>query len=396
MTYAPPPRHRYPDCLITPYHDTSLGLGIEARAAPVSGTWSATARAYFYPIAPVEPFTVAKAYWCNGATVGTDSIDIGVYRMTDLTTGRMDLIRSTGAVLSAGTVSRVQETATWKVARANITSGNSSSDATSYDTASVTLKTGRLYIMSVVNTKASADVVSAITGGPTFTSRRTTQFSGTAYRVSLWTAVPTVDYTGVLTIDFGGGNTQTACVWALEEFSGVDTTTDDGIVQTATGTGTSVTPLATLAAFGSASNATFGINANVSDTTTTPGTGFTEIVDISSATPVACLQTQWRVDNDTTSDGTITSAAWGAIAAEVMADASPFIIPPDMPGTADLYMAMTVSGGTATFLRAGPAGFLAGMRELASMFPLSSSCVPGALSAVRLPLGGFSSRTLIG
>ena len=52
---------------------------------------------------------MSKAFWCNGATTGTDSIDIGIYRMTDMTTGRCDLIRSTGAVLSAAPASAVQE-----------------------------------------------------------------------------------------------------------------------------------------------------------------------------------------------------------------------------------------------------------------------------------------------
>lgn len=401
MIYVPGPRHPVNPVVINPYQQLLMfrqgGTGV-----PASGTWGTAARALFYPLEVWEPFVVAKAYWCNGATVGTDFIDIGAYLMTDMTTGRLDMIRSTGAVLSAGTVSVAQEAPGWRIARAQITSGNSSTDATSYATASVTLKAGRLYLLSVVNTKASADVISAVTGGPTFTSRATTQFNGTAHRVSLWSAVPTTDYTGTLTIDFGGGNTQTACVWSLLECSGVDTTTTDGIVQTATGTGSSTTPLATLGAFDSADNATFGINANVSDTTTTPGAGFTEMSDNNAATPAACMQTQWRVDNDTTSDGTITSAQWGAIAAEIKADtASPFVIPPTLIGVTNVYMGFCVSGTTATVMRGVSPniwnGQAAGMLQLASAFPLPSSLIP--VSAVTAPnnvLAGFSLRSLIG
>ena len=52
--------------------------------------------------------------------------------------------------------------------------------------------------------------------------------------------------------------------------------------------------------------------------------------------------------NDTTVDGTITSGAWGAIAAEIKADASAFVIPPAMPGAPNVYMGMAVAGTTAT------------------------------------------------
>src|SRR6185369_12852358 len=138
----------------------------------------------------------------------------------------------------------------------NITSGGSTTDATSYATASVTLKTGVLYLLSVSNTKASAaNAVSSIDGGPTFVSRSTTTFApSTAGRISIWSCVPTTDYTGTLTINFGGGNTQTNCGWNLNAFYHVDTATNDGIVQNAVGTGTGTTALATLAAFGSANN----------------------------------------------------------------------------------------------------------------------------------------------
>jgi hypothetical protein len=245
--------------------------------------------------------------------------------------------------------------------------------------------------------------VSAITGGPTFTSRASTLFNANANRVSLWSAVPVIDYTGALTIDFGAGNTQTGAAWTLVEMSGVDTTTTDGIVQTAVGTGNSTTPLATLGAFAHANNAAIAFHANVGDSTTTPGAGWTELDDTAAAaTPAQYLETQWRVDNDTTADATITSGQWGSIAAEIKADASPFVIPPSLPGQPRVYWAMTASGSTATVIRANMIGAqlaAQGGLELVTTTVLPSSCIPTVLGASVVGprrLAGFSSRSLIG
>jgi len=397
MIYTPPPRFRLSNITIMPTGDEMGGATGGITGAGVSGTWSNANTAVLYPIYLIEPFIVAKAFWANGSTVGTDSIDMGVYLMTDIVTGRIDLIRSTGPVLSAN-ADVVQASGTWKVAAnaAAITSGNDSTDSTTYTTASVTLKAARLYLLSFANTAASAAAPSGIAGGGTWTSRSSTQFNGTAHRNSIWSCVPTVDYVGTIVITFGA--TQTACTWGLNEFSGVNTTTNDGIVQQAVGTGTSVTPLATLAAFGSANNATFGALGNVSDTTTTPGTNFTELSDTNAATPTVCLQTQWRIDNDTTVDGTITSAAWGACAVELKASTDAFIIPPSLPGNPNVYMAMNMSGVTATIRRIvtnAVDGSSAGFVQVVSAFPLPSTATAVVPTTTRMPVAGFSLRTLI-
>lgn len=202
----------------------------------------------------------------------------------------------------------------------NIAAGTSSSstDANNYVTGTVTLKAGRLYLMAVENSKgsATADVVSSITGGPTFTSRSSVAYNTNLNRVSIWSAVPTADYTGTLTINFGGV-TQTGAVWALTEVSGVDMSTTDGIVQQATGTGNSGTALATLAAFASTANFTFGAMAHAAATATTFGSGFTESSDQTTATPAQALETEHLLGNDTTVDATFTSAQWGACAIEL-------------------------------------------------------------------------------
>lgn len=360
---------------------------------PASGNIGTANRAVFIPLNLLDPFLVAKAFWCNGTTASTDSVDIGVYNMTDISTGRLDLIRSTGAVLASG-ASVVQDTATFRTARANLTASSSSTDAATYALASVTLKAGRLYLLSVENSHgSSASAVSAITGGPTFTSRSTTQYNGTLNRTSIWSAVPTADFTGVLTIAFGG-TTQTGACWSLEEFAGVDTSSNDGIVQQAVGTGNSATALATLAAFGSANNATFGAHGHAAATATAPGAGFTETADVTTATPAQALETAWNVGNDTTVDATFTSAQWGSCAVEIKADASAFVIPPGRT-----YLAIGATGTTTTFLNSSPGGprVMAGGGLIASSaLPLLSSVIGAVGNQSVIPICGFSSRTLLG
>ncbi len=400
--WIPPDRSAYPGVIITPFHDVSVGLSDNFIQAPASSAVGVSSQAIFYPVRCAVPFVVSKAFVLNGATVGTDSWDLGVYRMTDMTTGRLDLVRSTGAVVSAGTINRLAEASAWKVAAnsAAITAGNDSTDSATYTTASVTLKAGKLYIAAVENSAASAGTISSITntGAPTFAAApatSTTQYNGTANRISIWTCVPTVDYTGTLVITFGA--TQTGCVWAINEFSGVDTTTNNGIVQSAVGTGTSVTPLATLAAFGSANNATFQCHGHAAATATTAGTGFTELSDTTTATPAQALETEWTVANDTTADATITSAAWGAVAVEIKADASSFVIPASMPGAPNTYLAFTCNGSTATFFLTNPAvtNFRPAGVLTASNFPLPSNLIPSTPSGSQTKvLFGFSSRSL--
>jgi hypothetical protein len=288
----------------------------------------------------------------------------------------------------------------WSIARTLLLNSSSTADATSYATASVTLKAGRLYLLCVGNSKAaSADVVSGVTGGPTFTSRASGYYGGTTTaRLSVWSSAPSTDYTGTLTISFGG--TQTNCSWVLVECSGVDTSVSDGVVQVVANSGSDTNPKVDLAAFGSASNATFFCASNNNDQTTTPAPGFTELSDWDGV-GVINMETQWRVDNHRNPSGTISSGAWAAIALEIKCDTSPLVIPPSTPGNPNVYMAISASGTAATFLRQQPFAstlVMGGILSLASTFPLPSVAMAGAngANATRRHLAGFSLRSLIG
>lgn len=216
------------------------------------------------------------------------------------------------------------------------------------------------------------------------------QFNSNLNRVSIWSAVPTSDYTGTLTIDFGG-TTQTGCCYSLAAFSNVDTTTNDGVVQTATGTGNSTTPLATLAAFGSADNGTFGAFGQAAAANGTPSTSYWELGDVTAATPAQSLQTDYRPDNDTTVDETITSAQWGAVAAELKSRGTGiWTLPPGQ-----YWFGMWGNGTTATITRLTTVamqmyGYL--QNSLTSGLPLTATPATQAGSS-SFPIAGITSRS---
>lgn len=149
--------------------------------------------------------------------------------------------------------------------------------------------------------------------------------SSSRRRMTLLYGICSSTTTGTLGIDFGG-QTQTSDIWILEEIaSGFDATTP--IVQAANAYSmsavTSIT--ATLAAFGSANNATygcFGVSNGTRDPS--PGSGFATITPfVTSAEAGVGLETEFRVDNDTTVDFTFGSdSELGCIGVEIKAAAA--------------------------------------------------------------------------
>jgi hypothetical protein len=312
----------------------SMGGGVPASNAMVAN------RIIYVPFFVRRPYAIERYFWQNGATVGTDNVQVGIYDAD------FNLLNAGARAVTSGS-NAIQYTEPG-VHFQLITNNGSSTDATSYATASGTWRKGVTYLVCVENSHGtSANAVSTISGGPTFASRATTQYNGTLNRTSIWSAQGDGS-TGALTIDFGGGNTQTGCVWSVIACYGVDQATNDGVVQGVTGTGTSTTPLATLAALGSANNGVLGAHGQAANATFTPGTGLFELSDSGTATPAQALEVECGT-NDTTVDATITSAAWGSCAVE-MKTASSFILP-RMRG----WIAVWSSGATTTMFRGGTA-----------------------------------------
>lgn len=221
----------------------------------------------------------------------------------------------------------------------NKTSGIDNTDATSYTTASIT-PTSNCLILATVSTRMAAAAPNEPTAsgcGLTWVVVQSVIFddTGTQKRKTTFRGMGASPSSGTVTFDFGG-QTQTNCVWIIDEASGVDTSGTNGsgaIAQSVTAaphlggaTGTSIT--ATLAAFSSADNATYGVFTNDgTDFAFTVGSGFTqlaEINDIASGENTLAMMSEWKSTNDTTVDASLSgvAAALGGIAIEIVAAAT--------------------------------------------------------------------------
>mgnify|MGYP000930239427 CR=1 FL=1 len=215
------------------------------------------------------------------------------------------------------------------VSGSNLTVGSSATDATSYNTASVSPTSNNLVLVSVANSLSGTPTTPSLSGnGLTYVQVNTVVYdaSGTQRRLTTFRALGASPSAGAITISFGA-TTQLNCIWVVDQFSGVDTSGTNGsgaVVQSATNSATSA-PSAltvTLAAFGSANNATYGsFSWNDNANTATPGTGFSELNEHQQATEQISIQSQWRADNDTSVDVSLTGATGeiGGIAVEIKA-----------------------------------------------------------------------------
>jgi hypothetical protein len=222
----------------------------------------------------------------------------------------------------------------------NKLNGLSDSGATSYATASWTPSANTLYFASVVTrTGITADptqptasgngltwvVVASIVFDNTSSSRR---------RVTLFRAMGASPTTGALTFD-EAGQSQTNAEWSIEEITGTDLTGTNGsgaIVQFVTNfdaSGTALSLAATLAAFSSVNNATFGtFGAGSAGGATTAGSGFTKLADVVGSTSTKVC-TEWKAANSTTVDFTNdTTAELCVIAVEIKAAVATTSLPP--------------------------------------------------------------------
>lgn len=58
---------------------TPIGNQITSGTAFASAAWPSASLAFFIPFRIAQPYTVANVYWFNGATVGTNTVQGGVY-----------------------------------------------------------------------------------------------------------------------------------------------------------------------------------------------------------------------------------------------------------------------------------------------------------------------------
>ena len=186
------------------------------------------------------------------------------------------------------------------ITAANLTTLSDATDTNSYTTPSVSPGSNKLVLVTVESWGITASTIPTLTGAGMTWVQVTTIQSGDYYRTTLFRSLNVSPGSGALTIDFAGVN-QDFCIVSVDEFTNVDTTGTNGsgaIVQSATNSSASASTLTvTLAAFGSANNATFGgFGVGAFSSSPTAGTGFALLSSISR------MCTEWRNDNDTSVD----------------------------------------------------------------------------------------------
>lgn len=230
-----------------------------------------------------------------------------------------------------------------------LTSNASGTDSTSYTTASVSPSAnGVLCVAVLVQRNSGIPSTPSISGlSLSWTTEQNNDYhDGTSAFMGrlLLAYAPTGASPGSGTISISlGGTTHTACVWAVFELTGtVDTS--DPFVQSVSAKGTGGTSgSATLSSFADATNGVaLGITSHQRNEGHTPGSGFTELQDVSGVSGgLGSLQVEYKTGEDTSVDASWpTSVQWGMIAAEVRVVSVVTV-------TGDSGAA-TASGGTAT------------------------------------------------
>ncbi len=213
----------------------------------------------------------------------------------------------------------------------SLTHGSNVTGVSSATTASISPTTNQLVIITINSRNATVDPNQAtVTGcGLTWVQIVSNNYdnTGSQKRETMLRALGTPS-SGTLTIDFAS-QVQSDIHWTVDTFTGMDTSGTNGsgaIVQNAvnqdrTGAGTSLT--ATLSAFGSTNNATYGVGVigNTGETIT-QGTGFTKIDTETGGTNLTTFS-QFRNDNSTSVGYSVSVAGeLGVIGVEIKAAAS--------------------------------------------------------------------------
>lgn len=274
-----------------------------AGAAP----WTASIRR------PAAPTTTSSSSSSTSTTSTTTSTAAGATTSTSSS--------STSSSTSTSTSSSTSTTV-GAVSCSVLVDSFDDTNATSYTTASVSPTANHLVLLAVHNNASgTAGTPTASGNSLTYVQIATVTYSGNSNRVTLFRALGGSPSSGAITIDYGG-STQQAAIWAVIDCANVDTSGTDGsgaIVQSLTNTGAAVTSLTiTLSAFGSTNNATFGAFGHAVGNDVTAGSGFSELTDTSATAPVDTLFTEFRNNNDTTVDASISaSTQWGGVAIEI-------------------------------------------------------------------------------
>lgn len=209
------------------------------------------------------------------------------------------------------------------ITHANLTRGNSDTDASSYTTASVTPGADRLILLSVASEVSSGNVNEPTISGNGLTwvlVRSTREIGSSTQQVHLFRAIGGSPSSGAITIDFGG-QTQLRCSWSVDEFDGVLTTGGgaDAIAQSVLASGSGVNMSATLASFAASSHRPYATWRHASNSQHDPETGYTEITDQVIGDGARRHYVEWHdsaAEETPSTTGTV-SSSWRGVAVEL-------------------------------------------------------------------------------
>ncbi len=240
--------------------------------------------------------------------------------------------------------------------------GSSAVAGSTVTTGSYTFLANRLYIADfATRTGSGVDPTEPTLTGTGLTWVRDTNgtvvydnSSSSRRRLTRFRCLPTSDTTTTLVLD-EASQSQSTFQWKVTEFTGIaaGSNGNNACRQTTNGSDPSATTsslLATLAAFGSANNATYGTGATGSADTFTVGSGFTELSDTASSDSNISMMSEFRSDNSTSVGMTASSnSEWGIIATEIVAAAVDVTVTPTELTAAFSVIAPTVVlGGDVT------------------------------------------------
>jgi hypothetical protein len=221
-----------------------------------------------------------------------------------------------GVLLGLASPARAQ------VAFSEFDSGGSASDVTSFTTTTLTPSASSLYLMCVVNNKASAPDTPTATGqGQTWTQVATRANAGDDARVTVFRALGGSTNGGV-TVDFAGA-TQIGTAWKILAVTGMDTSGTNGsgaLIQSVSNTANSTALTITLAALGNAANgeAACYMSKLSASTFAAEGSWVESGAEVGYTPPATTFGAMYGTPNDITATGTFgSSAAIVGIAVEI-------------------------------------------------------------------------------
>ena len=212
------------------------------------------------------------------------------------------------------------------ITAANLTSGGTTTNATSFATASVSPGANRLILVAVDCTPDSGAAAPTVTGnGLTYVLIDGGEYGGPGAGRDVWLfrAMGASPSAGAITINFGAVS-QASINWSVDEFDGVDTSGTNGsgaIVQSvktlpaANAVGIAIT----LAAFGSTNNFAYMACSHGANETWTVGSGFTALANRSIGSPSLGFLTEYQQNDNICDASYATSTTRGGVAVEIKA-----------------------------------------------------------------------------